>query len=217
MIRSGSKSSHVFGVYYNRYEPIFYTGFAPHPYYLLRIHLHLGRGNQLRVTGVLADDVLGEYAEDFLDRYRLPGADQRPPLNSCSKPGEFEQTLKDTQVEQRSIQWHIQSVHDLTRVSDSRVSDAGRRAFNNTPADAAYRSRSNGHLLQCGPMSHGCTQSQHRTHLGASPNPAHGRRPACPGRHVSQQVIPLRRLWHRRRLPTRGDGCSLLHRLRAEE
>jgi hypothetical protein len=59
-----------FGVFYNRYEPAFYTGFAPRTYDPQRIHLHLGRGNQLRVTVVLADDVLHEYAKDLLTRYR---------------------------------------------------------------------------------------------------------------------------------------------------
>src|SRR5688572_22120486 len=41
-----------FGVYYHRYEPVFYTGFAPRTNDPLRIHLHLGRGNQLRLTVV---------------------------------------------------------------------------------------------------------------------------------------------------------------------
>src|SRR5271169_797121 len=59
-----------FGIYYDRYEPAFYTGFAPRAYDPQRIHLHLGRGNQLRVTVVLADDVLRDYAADLLDRYR---------------------------------------------------------------------------------------------------------------------------------------------------
>jgi hypothetical protein len=59
-----------YGVYYDRYEPAFYTGFAPRARDPHRVHLHLGRGNQLRVTIVLADDVLREYAADLLARYR---------------------------------------------------------------------------------------------------------------------------------------------------
>ena len=51
-----------YGMYYDRYEPAFYTGFAPRTLDPQRIHLHLGRGNQLRVTVVLGDDVLREYA-----------------------------------------------------------------------------------------------------------------------------------------------------------
>src|SRR5215813_13646666 len=69
-----------FGVYYDRYEPAFYTGFAPRTDDPQRLHMHLGRGNQLRVTVVIADDVLRAYAEDLLQqlnpgrvfRIRLP-------------------------------------------------------------------------------------------------------------------------------------------------
>ena len=92
-----------FGVYYNRYEPAFYTGFAPRTYDPRRIHLHLGRGNQLRVTVVLADDVLREYAEDLLNRYRTYRAlieDGRLTLTQNQGFEEFEQTLKDAHVEQ---------------------------------------------------------------------------------------------------------------------
>ena len=92
-----------FGVYYNRYEPAFYTGFAPRTYDPRRIHLHLGRGNQLRVTVVLADDVLCEYAEDLLNRYRTYRAlieDGRLTLTQNQGFEEFEQTLKDAHVEQ---------------------------------------------------------------------------------------------------------------------
>src|SRR4030095_5379142 len=92
-----------FGVYYNRYEPAFYTGFAPRPNDPRRIHLHLGRGNQLRVTVVLADDVLREYAEDLLDRYRTYRAlieDGRFALTQNRGFEEFERTLKEARVEQ---------------------------------------------------------------------------------------------------------------------
>jgi len=92
-----------FGVYYNRYEPVFYTGFAPRTYDPRRIHLHLGRGNQLRVTVVLANDVLREYAEDLLNRYRTYQAlieDGRLTLTQNQGLEEFEQTLEDAHVEQ---------------------------------------------------------------------------------------------------------------------
>jgi hypothetical protein len=59
-----------YGLYYDRREPTFYTGFAPRTFDTHRIHVHLGRGNQLRVTVVLADDVIAEYARDLLVRYR---------------------------------------------------------------------------------------------------------------------------------------------------
>lgn len=41
-----------YGVYYDRREPSFYTGFAPRTPDPRRLHLHVGRGNQLRVTAV---------------------------------------------------------------------------------------------------------------------------------------------------------------------
>ncbi len=59
-----------YGVYYDRREPSFYTGFAPRTLDPRRLHIHLGRGNQLRVTVVLTDDVLGEYARDLRQRQR---------------------------------------------------------------------------------------------------------------------------------------------------
>jgi hypothetical protein len=58
------------GVYYDRREPSFYTGFAPRTLDPARIHLHVGRGNQLRVTVVLSDEVLAEYARDLDQRRR---------------------------------------------------------------------------------------------------------------------------------------------------
>jgi hypothetical protein len=59
-----------YGVYYDRREPSFYTGFAPRTSDPRHLHLHIGRGNQLRVTAVLADDVLADYARDLWQRWR---------------------------------------------------------------------------------------------------------------------------------------------------
>ncbi len=59
-----------YGIYYDRREPSFYTGFAPRTVDPRRLHLHIGRGNQLRATVVLADDVLQEYARDLQQRWR---------------------------------------------------------------------------------------------------------------------------------------------------
>src|SRR5215470_13041035 len=60
----------LWGVYYDRREPSFYTGFAPRTLDPARIHLQVGRGNQLRVTVVLSDQVLAEYARDLDQRRR---------------------------------------------------------------------------------------------------------------------------------------------------
>jgi hypothetical protein len=59
-----------YGMYYQRYEPSFYTGFAPRTLDPRGIHLHVGRGNQLRVTVVLSEGLLEEYARDLWLRYR---------------------------------------------------------------------------------------------------------------------------------------------------
>ena len=58
-----------YGIFYERYEPSFYTGFAPRVQDPERLHLHVGRGNQLRVTQVLSDAVLEGYARDLQVRY----------------------------------------------------------------------------------------------------------------------------------------------------
>ena len=55
--------------YYQKYEPAFYTGFAPRCREPDRLHLHVGRGNQLRATLVLSDDVLEAYVRDLRARY----------------------------------------------------------------------------------------------------------------------------------------------------
>jgi hypothetical protein len=59
-----------YGIFYERYEPTFYTGFAPRAEDPRRLHLHVGRGNQLRITLVLSDRVLDDYASDLLARYQ---------------------------------------------------------------------------------------------------------------------------------------------------
>ena len=67
---SAQASGPEYGLYYDQREPTFYTGFAPRTLDPARLHLHVGRGNQLRVTVVLADDVLAEYARDLSQRWR---------------------------------------------------------------------------------------------------------------------------------------------------
>lgn len=90
-----------YGVYYDRYEPTFYTGFAPRTPDPRRVHLHLGRGNQLRVTVVLADDVLRDYARDLLEReriYRGLAADGRLVLTQNRGFEKYQRTLDDAGV-----------------------------------------------------------------------------------------------------------------------
>ncbi len=55
-------------IYYQKYEPAFYTGFAPRSRDPKRLHLHVGRGNQLRATLALSDEVLEAYVRDIRAR-----------------------------------------------------------------------------------------------------------------------------------------------------
>ncbi|MDY7036514.1 MAG: hypothetical protein SV375_10205 [Thermodesulfobacteriota bacterium] len=57
-----------YGIFFVWYAPSFYTGFAPRSQDPDRIHIHLGRGNQLRVTVVLSDDIINHYLEDLVIR-----------------------------------------------------------------------------------------------------------------------------------------------------
>src|SRR5215470_11906178 len=57
---------------------------------------------------------------------------------------------------------------------------------------------------------------ERRPHLGAAPGTPRGCRSAGSRRHLSQYLVPLRRVRHRRQSRTRSDGGSLLHRLLAE-
>ena len=59
------------GVFYYRIEPSFYTGFAPRCQDPNRIHIHLGRGNQVRVTLVLSNQIVDSYLPDLAVRYRV--------------------------------------------------------------------------------------------------------------------------------------------------
>jgi len=92
-----------YGMYYERYEPFFYTGFAPRTLDPQRVHLHLGRGNQLRLTVVLSDDVLRDYARDLVERdrtYRTLIAKGQLVLTQNLGFEEFERTLAEEDVAQ---------------------------------------------------------------------------------------------------------------------
>lgn len=91
-----------YGVFYDDREPTFYTGFAPRTDDPTRIHIHLGRGNQLRVTAVLSDEVLREYARDLAERrrvYRKLIADGHVVLSQNRSFEDFEHRLDEAGVE----------------------------------------------------------------------------------------------------------------------
>lgn len=63
------EESPQYGIFYDRYSPAFYTGFAPRTLEAKRLHVHIGRGNQLRATVVLSDEVLRGYARELMLRH----------------------------------------------------------------------------------------------------------------------------------------------------
>ena len=91
-----------YGVFYDAPEPSFYTGFAPRTQDPARLHIHLGRGNQLRVTVVLSDDVVREYARDLYERqrtYRRLIDGERLELTQNRSFEDFERMLGEVSLE----------------------------------------------------------------------------------------------------------------------
>ncbi|HXC49746.1 MAG TPA: hypothetical protein VN634_02570 [Candidatus Limnocylindrales bacterium] len=60
-----------YGVFFNDYQPNFYTGFVPREQQAGRIKIHLGRGNQLRLRLVLSDATIDNYIPDQVARHDL--------------------------------------------------------------------------------------------------------------------------------------------------
>ncbi|HVO23797.1 MAG TPA: hypothetical protein VMW56_09225 [Candidatus Margulisiibacteriota bacterium] len=133
-----------FGLYYDRYEPAFYTGFAPRADDPQRVHLHLGRGNQLRVTVVLSDAMLREYAEDLLHRYRTYRAligNGRLVLTQNLGFEEFESTLQGAHVE-RLVSEQATLADDVVRARNLQLLEQlnpGRVFRIRMPADEVLR------------------------------------------------------------------------------
>ncbi len=91
-----------YGTFYDEREPSFYTGFAPRTQDPARLHIHLGRGNQLRVTAVLSDEALRDYARDLDARHRtyrrLVDTNRLEPTQNRAFE-DFEQTLAEVGLE----------------------------------------------------------------------------------------------------------------------
>jgi len=90
-----------YGLFYDAPEPSFYTGFAPRAQDPKRLHIHLGRGDQLRVTLVLSDQVLRDYARDLRERdqtYRSLVDGGRLVLTQNRAFEDFEETLRDVDL-----------------------------------------------------------------------------------------------------------------------
>ena len=60
-----------YGLFFNDYDPNFYTGFVPRVQRAERIKVHIARGNQLRVRMVLPDEAIDNYLPDQVARHDL--------------------------------------------------------------------------------------------------------------------------------------------------
>lgn len=60
-----------YGLFFNDYDPNFYTGFVPRVQDPDRIKIHLARGNQLRVRMVLPDETVDHYLLDQVAKHDL--------------------------------------------------------------------------------------------------------------------------------------------------
>ncbi|MDG2304347.1 MAG: hypothetical protein P8R42_06770 [Candidatus Binatia bacterium] len=60
-----------YGVFFNDYDPNFYTGFVPRVQQADRIKIHLGRGNQLRVRMILPDETIDNFVVDQVTKHDL--------------------------------------------------------------------------------------------------------------------------------------------------
>lgn len=60
-----------YGVFFNDYDPNFYTGFVPRVQERERVKIHLGRGNQLRIRMVLSEQTIDNFIPDQVARHDL--------------------------------------------------------------------------------------------------------------------------------------------------
>src|SRR4029453_8654074 len=60
-----------YGIFFNNYDPNFYTGFMARVQEKEAIKIHLGRGNQLRVRMVLSEQTIDNYITDQVARHDL--------------------------------------------------------------------------------------------------------------------------------------------------
>ena len=120
------------GVYFQWYEPSFYTGFAPRTQDPGRLTIVLGRGNQVRVTIVLADAEIDSYLEDLDARHRIYQELVDAKILQLSTNKEYEkfvQSLEEQGVrtalamrgETRATSWRERNVQAMEALNPGRV------------------------------------------------------------------------------------------------
>jgi hypothetical protein len=60
-----------YGLFFNNYDPNFYTGFVPREQERERIKIHLARGNQLRIRLIVSDATIDNYILDQVAKHTL--------------------------------------------------------------------------------------------------------------------------------------------------
>lgn len=101
----------------NGYNPSFYTGFAPRVETPERIHIHMGRGNQVRVTLILDENTIQDYVYDLAKRAEFYAQTVRAGLISIAPTGaSFTPHVQSFDQIVRSQTYGIQS---FTRTSHS--------------------------------------------------------------------------------------------------
>ncbi|TVM17969.1 hypothetical protein DPQ33_07630 [Oceanidesulfovibrio indonesiensis] len=56
------------GIWFVWYAPSFYTGYAPRSQEADKVHIHMGRGNQVRITVVMTEELIDNYPQDLMLR-----------------------------------------------------------------------------------------------------------------------------------------------------
>ncbi len=60
-----------YGIFFNDYDPNFYTGFVPRVQDRNRVKIHLARGNQLRIRLILPDETIESFIPDQVAKHDL--------------------------------------------------------------------------------------------------------------------------------------------------
>ncbi len=130
--------------FYEKYEPAFYTGFAPRTRDAKRLHLHVGRGNQLRATLVLSDEVLEAYVRDLVARvttYRTMINEGNLHLTQNSAFEELEEIIKTRNIEDLAAAEKTMGREEVIRrnLELMAVLNPGRVFHLSTPVEAVIR------------------------------------------------------------------------------
>jgi hypothetical protein len=118
-----------YGIFFNNYDPNFYTGFMPRVQEKERIKIHLGRGNQVRVRMVLSEQTIDNYITDQVARHDLykdlidKGI---VTLTTNTAWEDYDKKFKDEGLadlaqKKGGADWRETNLHMMQKLSDGRV------------------------------------------------------------------------------------------------